>query len=713
MKSARSTPWVLGTTAAVSASNFVFFLMVARTFSPSAFGGFAAIAGLLLLYEAPASAVQALVAGATATRGRTLPRGSRDRSAGVLAVDCLLAGLAVCVLVMLATPLLDAALHLHGAGATLLLGADALPVAIALVPKGILFGLGRLRPLAAALAAGAVTKLAVGVVLVHGGEGINGAVAAFVAGEVVTAAVLLFATRGELRNAPPELAHPEDPGTVVVGLAGWRRGLAAAFASTGYWLLAGADFLVARHWLQPGQSGVYAAAATAAQVAMWVPVTVASSVIGSLVPLPRHRWKLEGRTAIVGALLAGSLLSGAIALAARPLLVAMFDSSYRGGSAVVGILTVATALFGLTTVAVAPMLANRSGVATWLPWAGAVAFVGVTAFFHASAAQIAWATLSVNGGVVGALVVTRTLGRARGRVTAGSDRPQPLAAKAELDLTVVMPYYNPGELLAGNLAATLEVLAGTGETFEVIAVSDGSTDGSEHSIENISDPHLRRVVLPANQGKGAAVAAGLILGRGRYLGFIDADGDLDPNLLANFVTLMRVHEPDVLLGCKRHPLSLVDYPRLRTVYSRGYQFLIRAMFRLDLRDTQTGIKLIRRDVLAAALPRMVEKRFAWDLELLVVARRLGYRRFLEAPIVLRHQFTSTVSWRSVRRTFIDTLGIFYRLYALRWYDRDHREISVRAGGGAAPVVVLRLGTGPSAVAWSSPRWAAAVEGGSA
>lgn len=705
MKSSRATPWVLGTTAAVSASNFVLFVMVARTFAPSAFGAFAAVAALLLLYEVPASAVQALVAGATATRRRALPRGSHDRSAGVLAVDCLLAGMAVCVLVLLATPALDVALHLHGADPTVLLGADALPVAIALVPKGILFGLGRLRPLAAALGAGAVTKLAVGVVLVHGGNGLNGAVAAFVAGELVTASVLLFATRRELRSPSAEAATAEDPATLVVGLAGWPRGMGAAFASTGYWLLAGADFLVARHWLRPGQSGIYAAAATAAQLAMWVPVTIASGVMGSLISWPRQRWKPKRRAAMVYAVLAGALLSAGITMAARPLLVAMFDRSYQGGSAVAGILTVATALFGLTTVAVAPMLAKRSSTATWLPWVGAAGFLSATALFHSSAAQIAWASLSVNGAVVVALVVMSTLSRARGRLVDGSDRPRSLAAEAELDLTVVMPYYNPGDLLAGNLAATLEVLASTDATFEVIAVSDGSTDGSERSIEHISDPHLRRVVLPANQGKGAAVAAGLILGKGRYLGFIDADGDLAPTLLADFVTLMRAQEPDVVLGCKRHPQSLVDYPRLRTVYSRGYQLLIRALFRLDLRDTQTGLKLIRRDVLTAALPRMVEKRFAWDLELLVVARRLGYRRFLEAPIVLRHQFTSTVSWRSVWRTFTDTFGIFYRLYALRWYDRDHREISVEAGGGAVPVVVLRLGAGPSAVAWSSPRLA--------
>ena len=106
------------------------------------------------------------------------------------------------------------------------------------------------------------------------------------------------------------------------------------------------------------------------------------------------------------------------------------------------------------------------------------------------------------------------------------------------------------------------------------------------------------------------------------------------------------------------------------MYSWGYQQVVRIGFRLNIRDTQTGIKLIRRDVLSAVLPRMVEKRFAFDLELFVIARRLGYKRFLEAPIRLRHQFTSTVSWRSVYRSLLDTMAIWYRLRVLHFYDGD-------------------------------------------
>ena len=136
-------------------------------------------------------------------------------------------------------------------------------------------------------------------------------------------------------------------------------------------------------------------------------------------------------------------------------------------------------------------------------------------------------------------------------------------------------------------------------------------------------PQLTNLVLAQNQGKGAALRIGLAKGQGRYLGFIDADGDLDPILLDSFQTMVRLYSPDIILGSKRHPLSEVEYPFLRRVYSWGYQQVVRLGFRLNIRDTQTGIKLVRRDVLSAVLPRMVEKRFAFDLELFVIAAAAG------------------------------------------------------------------------------------------
>ncbi len=78
---------------------------------------------------------------------------------------------------------------------------------------------------------------------------------------------------------------------------------------------------------------------------------------------------------------------------------------------------------------------------------------------------------------------------------------------AALDLTVVVPYYNPGHLLVPTIERLLSVLDASGASYEVIAVSDGSTDGSDRELDDaLADrPQLTNVVLAQNQGKGAAL----------------------------------------------------------------------------------------------------------------------------------------------------------------------------------------------------------------
>jgi hypothetical protein len=137
---------------------------------------------------------------------------------------------------------------------------------------------------------------------------------------------------------------------------------------------------------------------------------------------------------------------------------------------------------------------------------------------------------------------------------------------------------------------------------------------------------------------------------------------------------MELYQPDVVLGSKRHPMSHVSYPLNRKIMSWTYHKLTRLLFRVNVRDTQTGLKMIRREVLAAVLPLMLEKRFAFDLELLVVARLLGYTRIFEAPVRIDYRFDSHIGIRQVLQIVIDTLAIFYRRYILGTYRLDARQI---------------------------------------
>ena len=130
-----------------------------------------------------------------------------------------------------------------------------------------------------------------------------------------------------------------------------------------------------------------------------------------------------------------------------------------------------------------------------------------------------------------------------------------------LHVSIVVPYYNPGNRLRTTVEDMVRVLDASGMTFEIITVSDGSTDGSPFTLEGFPESVVRRMNFAKNFGKGHALRAGLGLGRGRYLGFIDADGDISPELLAPFVSIMQSEQPDIIIGSKRHPESSVHSRR--------------------------------------------------------------------------------------------------------------------------------------------------------
>ena len=206
-------------------------------------------------------------------------------------------------------------------------------------------------------------------------------------------------------------------------------------------------------------------------------------------------------------------------------------------------------------------------------------------------------------------------------------------------------------------------------------VCDGSPDDTYEQAQSVASEHVRVFTYEPNMGKGYALRYGFERSKGDPVTFIDADMELHPKEIGVFVKLMEIYEADVVVGSKRHPQSKVSYPAFRRFQSWVYQLLVRLLFDLNVSDTQTGLKLFRRRVLEAALPRMLVDKFAFDLELFVIAHQLGFTNFIEAPVVLDFQFASSIDMGSAMQVLGDTLRIYRRL---RWSDRY--------GGETAPAL---------------------------
>jgi glycosyltransferase involved in cell wall biosynthesis len=241
-------------------------------------------------------------------------------------------------------------------------------------------------------------------------------------------------------------------------------------------------------------------------------------------------------------------------------------------------------------------------------------------------------------------------------------------------LSVIVPAYREARHIQENLGKLLRELDGLGRTYEVIVVSDGNTDETAREAERVVSPHIKVIAYNRNMGKGYALRCGVAHSSGELVTFIDADMELDPRYIRGFIAVMESFDCDAVVGSKRHPMSSVNYPPARRFQSLMYQLLIRTLFHVKVRDTQTGLKLFRRDVLEEVVPLLAIKRFAFDLELLVVARQLGYTKVMEAPVDLNYKFESTADLKATWRVLWDTAAIFYRLRVLRFYAHQRDAI---------------------------------------
>ncbi len=243
-------------------------------------------------------------------------------------------------------------------------------------------------------------------------------------------------------------------------------------------------------------------------------------------------------------------------------------------------------------------------------------------------------------------------------------------------LSVIVPVYNQeGSIVENVRTICRRVAQGLAEPFETIVVSDGSIDRTEECLLEARSDRIRVIHYDRNLGKGYAVKIGSLAAQGEWISFVDADLDLDPGAIPLFLDVARKEELDFAIGSKRHPDSIVEYPRSRRTASWLYQQLVRVLFRLDVRDTQVGLKVFRRKVAEQVMPLLIVKRYAFDLELLAVSRVLGFDRIKELPIVLRYRFTgSGVRSIAVLHALIDTAAIFYRVRVLRYYQRKRSVI---------------------------------------
>ena len=243
-------------------------------------------------------------------------------------------------------------------------------------------------------------------------------------------------------------------------------------------------------------------------------------------------------------------------------------------------------------------------------------------------------------------------------------------------LSLVVPAYKQERTILKDLQNLNRVLFSLPYKYEIVVVVDGFVDKTFEKVKSIKNKNIKLFGYGKNKGKGSAIKYGIEKASGDVIGFIDAGMDIDPSEMSLMLDLMDWNKADIILASKLHPESKVNYPFWRIILSWGYRTLTHVMFGFNVKDTQVGFKIFRKKVAKEVFSRIIVKRFAFDIEVLTVAYKLGYQRIFEAPVRLDFRGASSITssnfWKTISFMLWDTAAVFYRLKILRYYDKKQK-----------------------------------------
>ena len=239
----------------------------------------------------------------------------------------------------------------------------------------------------------------------------------------------------------------------------------------------------------------------------------------------------------------------------------------------------------------------------------------------------------------------------------------------QIELSFVIPAYNEEESIETALGTLDGVVKDKRLPYEIVVVDDGSRDKTlSRAIKYASrNGHVKVLSYTQNEGKGYAVRTGFMQTKGDVVVFADSDMDIDLSTVSKYVDALE--HGDIVVATKWHPDSRVDMPIVRRILSHGFNVLVRILTGANLKDTQVGLKVMKKSAFANIFPRLCVKRYAFDVELLAVASLYGLR-IVQMPTQLR--IRGAFRLKEIFKMFQDLLGIAYRLRVLHWYQRRIR-----------------------------------------
>jgi dolichyl-phosphate beta-glucosyltransferase len=235
-------------------------------------------------------------------------------------------------------------------------------------------------------------------------------------------------------------------------------------------------------------------------------------------------------------------------------------------------------------------------------------------------------------------------------------------------LSIVIPAYNEGspDRLPQSLQDITAFIAKQSFDIEVLIIDNNSTDNTMAIAQEAAAqyPYIR-VLTEATQGKGAAVKTGMLAAKGEYLFICDADLSMPIEEVVKFIP-PQCEAFDIAIASRELPDSRrINEPESRHIIGRLFNLGIRILAVHGLQDTQCGFKCFRRDVAHVLFPLQTVQGWTFDVELLFIAQRRGYK-IVEVPITWIYKEQSKV------KPFRDLAKVVIEIFKIRWNELKGR-----------------------------------------
>ena len=210
--------------------------------------------------------------------------------------------------------------------------------------------------------------------------------------------------------------------------------------------------------------------------------------------------------------------------------------------------------------------------------------------------------------------------------------------KYEIGLSLIIPSYHEKNRIMKSLNKYMPVLESIGWRYEIIVVIDGE-DGTEDLLNDIKN--LTYYKSTSRLGKGGAVKKGFSLSRYSYVGYIDADGSLNEKDFENILLSLKNNCCSIASRYLKKSKWINKEPLFNIIASRSFNFIVNALFKLNVKDTQCGAKFFHKILLDKILPAIKVRNRTFDVSILYHVKRLNYK-INELPVTWNHDKDSNM-----------------------------------------------------------------------